>query len=530
MAVLEANLGTHGMKHTRSGWQGTTPCGFERRPPGGQGVSRFCTHSTLVSPTLPPVDQEAAQARVGTTLRGKWRLDRLLGVGGMAAVYAGSHRNGSRGAIKMLHPSLSRNADVRRRFFQEGYAANKVNHPGVVKALDEDEAEDGSAFVVLELLEGESLETLRLQRGGTLPATEVLVMLDQLLDVLGAAHAAQIVHRDIKPDNLFLTREGQLKVLDFGIARLRGTGMQSTAPGGAMGTPAFMAPEQARGESVDHRADLWAAGATAHNLLTGDYVHEATSMPEMFVALCTSQPRSLVERMPDVPPPVAHVVDRALRLVPDERWPDARSMQAGVREAYQVLTGNQLVGARLSAPPPVPFAATVPASVAGSSMSGSSSSVMPTPAAPRPPLWPVAVGLLGVLGLGGGALVWQQRHMVPTSAEVSHTASSPPPVALPVVSVVVGPVPQAPRTRLRVRTSAPCVVQLDGADVGQAPLEVPVSPGRHEVTCAGTTQVVEVAEGEVAAVQLTPPAPTASTTKPVAKPASRPDLMDKRED
>ena len=129
-----------------------------------------------------------AQTRVGTTLRGKWRLDVLLGVGGMAAVYAATHRNGTRAAIKILHPELSTHAHIRARFFKEGRVANTVGHPGAVKVVDEDEDETGALFLVMELLDGEHLDARAARSGGKLPADEVLSAADQILDVLAAAH------------------------------------------------------------------------------------------------------------------------------------------------------------------------------------------------------------------------------------------------------------------------------------------------------------------------------------------------------
>ena len=152
-------------------------------------------------------------------LDGKWHLDSVLGIGGMATVYAATHRNQKRVAIKMLHPEVSVDKQVTTRFTREGYLANTVGHPGTVSVLDDDVAEDGSAFLVMELLEGQTLDAMW-EKSGTLPVGEVLLLTDQLLDVLIAAHAKGILHRDLKPENLFLTKEGQLKVLDFGIARL----------------------------------------------------------------------------------------------------------------------------------------------------------------------------------------------------------------------------------------------------------------------------------------------------------------------
>src|SRR5689334_18131878 len=139
-----------------------------------------------------------AQARIGTLLRSKWRIDRVLGIGGMAAVYEGTHRNGKRGAIKMLHLELSVDPEARARFLREGYVANNVGHPGAVSVLDDDVADDGSVFVVMELLEGKTIEALAEQRPtGRLGISEAFRLIEQLLDTLAAAHDKGIVHRDL---------------------------------------------------------------------------------------------------------------------------------------------------------------------------------------------------------------------------------------------------------------------------------------------------------------------------------------------
>ena len=196
------------------------------------------------------VIEQRARTRIGTTLNGKYRLDRLIGVGGMASVYAATHRNNKRVAVKVLHAELSVLEEVRTRFMREGYVANTVEHPGAVAVLDDDAAEDGAAaFLVMELLEGETLAEACDRQGGKLPARAVLAVAYQVLEVLAAADAKGIVHRDIKPSNLFLTRTGHVKVLDFGVARMREVGSEhATMSGLALGTPAFMAPEQALGK------------------------------------------------------------------------------------------------------------------------------------------------------------------------------------------------------------------------------------------------------------------------------------------
>jgi serine/threonine protein kinase len=291
-----------------------------------------------------------ATGRLGQVLKDKWRLDELLGVGGMAAVYAATHRNGKRVAIKMLHREYSADAEVKARFLREGYLVNKVIHPGVVGVLDDDSAPDGAVFLVMDLLEGESLEQRRNRKGGALPAAEVLSIADQVLDVLAAAHAVGMVHRDMKPENLFLCRDGSVKVLDFGIARLRELSARigATQNGSTtMGTPAFMPPEQARGawDTVDSRTDLWGLGASMFTMLTNTIVHEANNLGDLLVAAMTKPSPSLAERLPGASPELVAVVDKALAFDQNDRWPDARAMQTAVRDAYRLTAGKAVMDA-----------------------------------------------------------------------------------------------------------------------------------------------------------------------------------------
>jgi serine/threonine-protein kinase len=299
-----------------------------------------------------------AKGRVGQVLKEKWRLDVLLGVGGMAAVYAATHRNGSRVAVKILHSELSVNPQVRERFLREGYAANAVGHDGAVKVSDDDVAEDGSLFLVTELLDGETLEDRRTRAGGRLGEDETLSIADQVLDVLVAAHAKGVIHRDLKPENVFLTRDGRAKVLDFGIARLRelSTVSRATKTGTSMGTPAFMAPEQARGlwEEVDARSDLWAIGATMFVLLSGADVHSGRTTNEVLIAAATKPAPHLESVAHGVSPAVARVIDKALAFEKERRFLDAARMQEAVRAAYHDRTGSPISTApKLTVPPSV---------------------------------------------------------------------------------------------------------------------------------------------------------------------------------
>lgn len=283
-------------------------------------------------PILEPED--LAKRRIGELLSGKWRLERLLGVGGMAAVFAAKHENNDRAAaIKILHLEASFNQEVKRRFLREGYIANKVQHVGAVAVLDDGVTDDGAAYIVMELCVGETLQE-HLDRVGLADEATVLRWVDALLDVLALAHKESIVHRDLKPDNVFVLHDGGVKVLDFGIARIRG-GLSDlkTQAGLVLGTPAFMPPEQARGQSarVDGRADLWALGAIMLAALTGKRVHTAKSPQECLFLAMTETAKPMSELAPEISPKIAAIIDKALEFEPEARWDDAAAMQSAVR-------------------------------------------------------------------------------------------------------------------------------------------------------------------------------------------------------
>jgi serine/threonine-protein kinase len=260
----------------------------------------------------------------------------------MATVYAATHRNGKDVALKLLHPEIALVPDVRSRFLREGYLANKVRHAGAVSVLDDDVTEDGEAFLVMELLSGVTVQEMWEQRGGRLHAGPVAAIVLQVLDVVAAAHAQGIIHRDLKPANLFVTHDGEVKVLDFGIARMRAVTPASwtTNFGTVLGTPAFMAPEQAMGRAkeVDETTDLWATASVAFALLVGDVVHPAETNQETLVYAATRHARSILPFAPDTPPLVAAVFDRALLFDRAARWGSAVAMrEALVRAASEAF-------------------------------------------------------------------------------------------------------------------------------------------------------------------------------------------------
>jgi serine/threonine protein kinase len=385
---------------------------------------------------------DQVRARIGTTLKDKWRIDAVLGVGGMAAVYAATHRTGNRVAIKMLHPQLSMNDAVRRRFAQEGYVANTVEHPGVARVLDDDVAEDGSAFLVMELLEGETAAARADRAGGKLPVHEVAFIGEAVASVLGAAHKKGIIHRDVKPDNVFVTLDGRIVVLDFGIARIKdsaGVSVSQTRTGTMMGTPAFMPPEQARGRAneMDATSDVWALGATLFWLVSGRAVHEAETANEQLVSAATLPPPPLARVEPDVPTPLAEVIDRALEFAKENRFPDARAFEQALHEAVAAISwgpGSRpgLAPTTLRPPPNDPGDVTEPPT--GSGIRGPTiGPVEVAPPSKRGPRFVRAAmlgALLGAVVLGGAALVGRKRA-APGAVAPGSVAPSPAAAATP---------------------------------------------------------------------------------------------------
>jgi serine/threonine-protein kinase len=310
------------------------------------------------------------KAREGQTLDGKWTLERMLGHGGMAAVYMARHRNGARAAVKILHPHLARHQEVRERFLREGYAANHVGHPGAVRVLDDDVVADGpdkgAAYIVMELLEGESLQD-RLERGPAMGEVEFLRVAQGVLEVLDAAHAQGVVHRDIKPENLFLVDGSsaehgpQVKILDFGLARLL-QNQTITTVGMALGTPSFMSPEQAAGRihDIDGRTDLFALAATGFRVRAGRRIHEADNPVELVTKMAKVPAPRLATVAAGVSTPFARVIDRGLEFRREDRYSTAASMAKDVRLALQQLAagaGATRIPKPSGLPPPMPRAA-----------------------------------------------------------------------------------------------------------------------------------------------------------------------------
>ncbi len=289
-----------------------------------------------------PGEDEGPARRVGSLIKGKWTIESLLGVGGMATVYAAAHRNGQRAALKILHLDFARDKTICERFLREGYVSNKIGHRACVAVLDDDRTDDDSPFLVMELLLGDTVRDVWKKAGRRMPIPAVLTICDEVLDCLIACHNIGVIHRDLKPANIFVTREGATKVLDFGVAQMRSATSERTATGTALGTPAYMSPEQAMGlvDQLDGRADLFSVGAMIHALTTGQRINTGRTENEALVMAATTPVPSVARIAPDLPIQLITLIDKSLAWDRRNRYADAREMQQAIRDVYASVTGT----------------------------------------------------------------------------------------------------------------------------------------------------------------------------------------------
>jgi serine/threonine-protein kinase len=273
---------------------------------------------------------------VGRILGDRYRVLSRLGEGGMGTVYLCEHAVlGRRYAVKVLRPDLGGDPELVERFRNEAIAASRIGGDHVVDVLDFGAEEDGALYYVMEALEGWSLGAI-LAREGPLEVDRALGLLEQVCRALGAAHARGVVHRDVKPDNVFVVRGAdgaeRAKVIDFGVSRvcLEGGQERLTRAGAIIGTPEYMAPEQAAGDPVDHRADVYAVGVLAYEILTGTLPIVAHTPVATLVAHQTRTPEPPSRRRPSVPPEVDALVLGALAKLPGDRPQTMEALAEGI--------------------------------------------------------------------------------------------------------------------------------------------------------------------------------------------------------
>ncbi|HTQ08267.1 MAG TPA: serine/threonine-protein kinase [Polyangiaceae bacterium] len=278
----------------------------------------------------------------GDIIDGKYRIVRLIGEGGMGAVYEGENtRIHRRVAIKVLHAGVAEQAEAVARFEREAQAAGRIGSDHIVEVLDLGALPGGDRYLVMEFLDGDGLGA-RIKARGRLTPSELHPIAHQLMEGLAAAHGAGIIHRDLKPDNVFLlrSRAGQtdfVKLLDFGISKFNqlsgDSGFSMTRTGAVMGTPYYMAPEQAKGSrEMDHRVDLYAAGVILYEALTGQVPFSADTFNELLFKIVLEEPKPLAVVDPTIDPGFAAIVTKAMARDPGHRFQNAREFQQALAQ------------------------------------------------------------------------------------------------------------------------------------------------------------------------------------------------------
>ncbi|HKE56691.1 MAG TPA: serine/threonine-protein kinase, partial [Pyrinomonadaceae bacterium] len=275
-----------------------------------------------------------------------YEIVRPIGQGGMGEVYLAKDTVlGRRVALKFLPPYLRSDPERLRRFQQEARAASTLSHPNVCVIHEVGQTDDRRPFIAMEYIEGITLRE-RLNKGAMAP-TEALDVANQVAAALTAAHEAGIIHRDIKPENIMLRRDGYVKVLDFGLAKLTehrkpGTGttmstLMFSNPGSVMGTAAYMSPEQARGVAVDERTDVWSLGVVLYEMVTGQPPFVGATPTDIVIAIVEREQPAISEHVAEVPAELERIVRKALRKDPEERYQIAKEMAVDLRSLQKDL-------------------------------------------------------------------------------------------------------------------------------------------------------------------------------------------------
>jgi serine/threonine-protein kinase len=455
----------------------------------------------------------------GELIDDKYRIVRVIGEGGMGAVYEGENaRIHRRVAIKVLHADLALNAETVARFEREAQAAGRIGSEHIVEVLDLGSLASGDRYLVMEFLDGESLGQ-RLRRRQRLSPEEVSTLAIQLLEGLIAAHGAGIVHRDLKPDNVFLlTRHAGVtdfvKLVDFGISKfnqLSGEGgFHMTRTGAVMGTPYYMAPEQARGSTeVDHRVDLYAAGVILYESVTGCVPFHAETFNQLLFKIALEVPRPIHELAPDCDPAFAEIISRAMAREPAQRFQTAEELQKELQNWLNVRRSAR----------PAPIATTTHVSVVeadrqlpnagqqlGAGTGASWANTQGSPAKKRSATSVALLALAGFVVVGGGVTAALKFHSSSdanapggTTAESAHAAGTPQIAAASPPAAAPAPAPTPPAAAPAV---APAINSVASAS--------PVAPA-----------AVAAAKPGVAAGRARAAAPASPAPAPEAKPAAK---------
>lgn len=495
----------------------------------------------------PPSSQRHAEAPAVGSILGGYRVEAVLGAGGMGAVVAATRESdGHRVAIKTMLRQHTTDRAMLSRFEREGKAAKRLTSEHAVKVFDVGTADDGTPFIVMELLEGAPLNEVA--RGGQLPIEEAVGYVVQVCDALAEAHRLGIIHRDIKPGNLFLanrpTESPIIKVVDFGISKTvqleqggEGDSTSLTSTGAALGSPLYMSPEQLRNsKGIDARSDIWALGLVLHRLIAGRAAFEADSIGQHLLMIMSEPPTPLRVHRPDTPPAVEAAVLRCLERDPDKRFrsvgqlaqallPHApadvlpiieRIGEADHRvspEDVATVPDRKQLAASAAAPAPAPRAPSI-SDQTTAAMSRTDADVF----RPRKTgVYGVVTAIALVIGATIVAVVWRSPSIAPSpSAQPLSSAPSATSAASATVTVTVDVTPGA------------ASLDLDGSPVKGPSISLAKGPSKHAVTARAPgyhdeVRWVSAEESSSLTIVLTPlGAPSASAAKPSAAKAAAP--------
>ena len=475
---------------------------------------------------------------LGTVLAGRYEVIQRIGEGGMGLVYEGLHRDiDRRVAIKVLRDDLSRRPDVVERFRQEAKSATRIGHENIVDVFDFGETLYGASYFVMEFLEGEDLANV-LGRDGTLPLSRATDIVMQCCDALGATHRKGIVHRDMKPENIFLTfrdRPDFVKIVDFGIAKMSdietegAPGRKLTKTGMIFGTPEYMSPEQAAGKDFDHRVDVYALGIILYECLAGRVPFVGDTFMGILTQHLFEQPPPIEEINPNGAPPVQiqSVIARALAKDPDHRY---QSMDA-LREAIELAQRGELSEATVAGPSP----SRAPILLQRTNTPESASLQPATLPIKRSPLKAiVAVAAVALLGVVGWAMFSSEPEPAPGSVAVTDAPAKQPTAASGSSPAVTDSTTLPTAVPVRVITEpAGAVVSVVGQELGCEPSPCEFVAKRNESIVllarldkwTGRTEVTPVGH---TTVQIAMIRPKTRSTKRKSQAQTQPSTAEKK--